>query len=251
MSTLPPEDPSDLDTLFRRWQRDQDAEAREALTRRFLPLAHKLAHRYARSSEPLEDLRQVASLALLKAIDRFDPERANGFAAFATPTILGELKRHFRDAGWSVHVPRGVQERVAEIQRATERLTINRGRPPTAQEIADELELSIEEVLDGLNASHAYDTSSLDAPAGRGGEDPRPVSETLGADDERYELIEADVTIASAVGALSARERQILHLRFSQEMTQSEIAARLGVSQMQVSRLLRRALSNVRERAEG
>jgi RNA polymerase sigma-B factor len=233
--------------LFRAYARHRDQSAREELVRRYLPLARGLARRYARSSEPYDDLVQVASLALLKAIDRFDPERGIDFRAFAIPTILGELKRHFRDCAWAVHVPRSVQERALTVEDANERLTKRHGRPPTVKEIAAYLELSTEDVLDGLKATHAYGTLSLDespsAPAPQG--DETILGETLGTEDERYELIESDVAIAAAVRSLPARDRRILYLRFVREMTQSEIAAHVGVSQMQISRLLQRSLSQL------
>jgi RNA polymerase sigma-B factor len=238
--------------LFRRYRRAGDASAREALVRRYLPLARKLARRYARSSEPYEDLAQVASLALVKAIERFDPERGSDFRSFAIPTILGELKRYFRDSAWAVHVPRSTQERALLVEDANEKLTSARGRPPSVSEIATHLELSGEEVLDGLKAAQAYDTLSLDeSPHGPDETDAVTLGETLGAEDERYELIEADVATAEAFRSLSDRPRRILYLRFVKELTQTQIAAEIGVSQMQVSRLLRSSLSNLREQVEG
>jgi RNA polymerase sigma-B factor len=242
---------ADLTSLFRRWQQDGDADARETLTRMFLPLARKLARRYSRA-ERNEDLDQVASLALLKAIDRFDPERGSGFPAFATPTILGELKRHFRDTGWFAHVPRGAQERALEVQAAGEELTSRNGRPPTTQQIAGYLGVELEAVLDGLNAAASYDAISLEAPLGSSPSDDNPtIGETLGDHDDGYELIEASATVAKLISALPDRERQILHLRFIEEKTQSEIAAEVGVSQMQVSRLLRRSIDGLRRQADG
>jgi RNA polymerase sigma-B factor len=237
--------------LFRSYLRTGDPLARETLVHRYLPLARSLARRYARSSEPYEDLVQVASLALVKAVERFDPERGSEFRAFAIPTILGELKRYFRDAAWAVHVPRSVQERALEIEAVAERLTTSHGRAPTVNQLAADLSLSHEEILDGLMAAEAYDTLSLDesrrSRGGSGGDgDETTVGETLGAEDERYELIEADAAVADAVRCLPQRERHILHMRFVKEMTQGEIAARMGVSQMQISRLLRRALTQLR-----
>jgi RNA polymerase sigma-B factor len=241
----------DVDSLFRSWQQDQDPAARETLTRMFLPLARKLARRYSRA-ERNEDLDQVASLALLKAIDRFDPERGSGFPAFATPTILGELKRHFRDTGWFAHVPRGAQERALEVQAAGEELTSLNGRPPTTQQIAGYLGVELEAVLDGLNAASSYDAISLEAPLGSSPSDDNPtIGETLGREDDGYELIEASATVAKLISALPDRERRILHLRFIEEKTQTEIAAEIGVSQMQVSRLLRRSIDSLRAQAAG
>jgi RNA polymerase sigma-B factor len=248
-----PPDAYRLERLFRRYREASDAVARDELVCLYLPLARSLARRYSRSSEPYEDLVQVASLALLKAIERFDPERGIDFRAFAIPTILGELKRYFRDAAWSVHVPRSVQERALLVEGASERLTNDRGRPPTVNEIADHLHLSAEAVLDGVKAAQAYDTLSLDespgAPTGEG--DEPTLGDTLGAEDERYELIESDLAVVGAVRALPQRERRILYLRFVKEMTQTEIAARMGISQMQVSRLLQRSLAQVAQLADG
>jgi RNA polymerase sigma-B factor len=241
-----------LRELFRRYRGQSDQAAREELVSLHLPLARSLARRYARSSEPYEDLVQVASLALLKAIERFDPERGVDFRAFAIPTILGELKRYFRDAAWSVHVPRSVQERALLVEGATERLTNDRGRPPTVGEIATHVGLSSEDVLDGLKAAQAYDTLSLDESPGAPtleGDEPT-LGDTLGAEDERYELIESDLAVTDALRTLPERERRILFLRFVKEMTQTEIATRMGVSQMQISRLLQRSLAQLAELAD-
>jgi RNA polymerase sigma-B factor len=236
--------------LFRRCRRSGDRAAREALVRRFMPLAHRAARRYVRSSEPQEDLMQVASLALVKAVDRFDPSHGSSFRAYALPTISGELKRYFRDSSWAVHVPRAAQERALAVESATEELTTALGRPPTVAELGENLGLSDDEVLDGLSAARSYETISLDAPTGPEEEDADlTVGGTLGEEDERYELIEADATIAPNVGTLPERERLVLHLRFVEELTQSEIAERIGVSQMHVSRMLRRAIARLRERS--
>jgi RNA polymerase sigma-B factor len=237
--------------LFRRYRRSGDAVARETLVERHLSLARGLARRYSRSSEPYEELVQVASLALVKAVERFDPDRGTEFRAFAIPTILGELKRHFRDSAWAVHVPRSTQERALVVEEANNRLAAKLGRSPTVDEVAGDLGMGRESVLDGLAAAAAYATRSLDETSGGGrsafdsGE--TTIGETLGADDERYELIEADIAIADAARRLPRRERQILHLRFVNDLTQSEIAAEIGISQMQVSRLLRTALAQLRD----
>lgn len=241
-----------LDELFARWREQQDPAAREQLTRIFLPLAHQLARRYVRSSEPIEDLDQVASLALLKAIDRFDPTYGTTFPMFATPTILGELRRYFRDSGWSIHVPRKAQELVLKIQNATEELTALSGRAPSVQDLAKHLDISFEAVLEGLYAANAYETTSLQAPVGGGDEgNDQTLVETIGAEDERYELIETDASAAKLLRDLPERDRRILHLRFIEDMTQTEIAAQIGISQMQVSRLLRRSLTELTEQALG
>jgi RNA polymerase sigma-B factor len=229
--------------------RDRSSEAaRAALARRFMPLARSLARRYERSSEPFDDLVQVASLGLLKAIDRFEPARGNAFVSFAVPTILGELRRYFRDCCWDVHVPRGAQERTLRLEEAQRRLTADLGRPPSVDELAQYLELDAEQVLDALSAAQAYDAMSLDTPRpSAGGEQTTTTyAELLGSVDEGYELVDDSVTIAGALAHLPERERQVLALRFGEDLTQSEIAERIGVSQMQVSRLLRRALEQVR-----
>ncbi|HVR05766.1 MAG TPA: SigB/SigF/SigG family RNA polymerase sigma factor [Solirubrobacteraceae bacterium] len=246
--TLLPPAQDDLGRLFLRWQQDGDASAREALLERFMPLARSLARRYERSSEPLEDLLQVASLGLLKALDRFDPARGYPFASFAVPTILGEMRRHFRDAGWSVHVPRGVQERALKVRDAHERVTNERGRAPTVNQLAQYLELDAEEVLEAMRAIQAYDALSLDSPRPGAPDEESGVTygETLGAEDERYELVELNATVDSVLDRVPPRERLILHLRFVEDLTQTEIAARVGISQMQVSRLLRRTLEQLR-----
>jgi RNA polymerase sigma-B factor len=235
---------------FERWQRDQDPRAREHLIECYLPLAGKLAARYrGRAGEPFDDLLQVASLGLLKAIDRFDPNRGTAFSSFAVPTILGELKRYFRDTGWSVHVPRGAQELALKVQEAEQAISLRLGRSPTAEELALYMEVSVEEVLDGLEASAAHHAISLEVPHDELDGEPRSLSDVLGEHDPRFEQIDASLTVASAATELSDRELRVLKMRFSGELTQSEIAKRLGVSQMQVSRILRRALARLRELA--
>ncbi len=236
--------------LFDRWRVHRDRGARDELISRFLPLARKLARRYAQSSEPYEDLVQVASLGLVKAVERFDPSRGFAFSSFAVPTIVGELKRYFRDASWALHVDRGAQERARKIADAQQALSSRTGRIPTVSELAQYLELSQEEVLDGLQTAEAYGTVSLDAPMA--GEDDEVSSrlETLGVEDQRLLLVHEQATIFAAARGLPAHEREILYLRFGEDLTQSEIAQRVGVSQMQVSRLLRRSLAHLREATE-
>jgi RNA polymerase sigma-B factor len=234
--------------LFERWQRDGDAVARESLVRQFMPLTRSLARRYDRSSEPFEDLLQVASVGLLKALDRFDPELGHTFASFAVPTILGEMRRYFRDCGWSVHVPRGDQERALKVRDAQEGFVNEHGHSPTVNQLAVYLELDTEQVIDALQAIHAYEALSLDAPR-PGSDDDRDAmtyGESLGEEDERYELVEMDATLVTALEHIAARERRMLHMRFVEDLTQTEIAARVGISQMQVSRLLRRSLDQLR-----
>jgi RNA polymerase sigma-B factor len=233
--------------LFRRWTLEGDQAAREALVSRYTPLSRSLARRYGRSSEPFDDLFQVAQLGLLKALDRYDPERGFPFKAFAVPTILGEMRRYFRDSGWAVHVPRGAQERALQVREAQQQLSEDHGHAPTVAELSQYLEIDAEDVLDGLRALAGYGTLSLDAP--RRGEDDEGGSyaESVGEDDARFELIELGLSVGSALARISPRKREILRLRFVEDLTQTQIAERIGVSQMQVSRLLRRCLDELRE----
>ena len=233
--------------LLIRLHDEGDVSAREELVERFLPLARQLARRYQRHNEPLDDLMQVASMGLVKAIDRFDPSRGTAFSTYAVPTILGELKRYFRDSGWAVHVPRGMQERVMKLDQASQELHRKLGRSPSASELAAELRLTSEEVLEAMEASSAYDAISLEEQRGSERDSQEPTyADSLGMEEERYELVEYGATIAPTMKALSERERLILHLRFVEDLTQSEIADRIGVSQMHVSRLIRRALTRLR-----
>jgi RNA polymerase sigma-B factor len=233
--------------LFDRWRRYRDIRARDELIARFLPLARKLARRYMSASEPYDDLVQVASLGLVKAVERFDPERGFAFTSFAVPTIVGELKRYFRDTAWALHVDRGAQERARKIAEAQEEVAAHTGRPPTIHELAQYLEMTEEEVLDGLQTADAYDAISLDAPMASDDADMSSRLEIIGTEDERLELVDTQATIFAAAKHLPARERQILYLRFGEDLTQSQIAERVGVSQMQVSRLLRRSLQRLRD----
>jgi RNA polymerase sigma-B factor len=237
--------------LFERWRDDRDPRARAQLVDHFMPLARKLARRYLGAGEPLEDLLQVASLGLLKAIDRFDPGRGLSFTSFAVPTILGELKRYFRDSGWSVHVPGGLQELALKVQQASAVLSAGNGRSPTIQELAQYLEISIENVIDALQTSSAHHATSLETPVGDSDGSEATLGDTLGADDGRFELVDDSVTISHAAGALSVRERTVLAQHFLEDRTQAEIASRIKVSQMQVSRILRQAIAQLRqERAQ-
>jgi RNA polymerase sigma-B factor len=232
--------------LFESYQKDGDVAARDELVGRFLPLARKLARRYERGGEPFDDLFQVASMGLVKAVERFDPERHTAFSSFAVPTILGELKRHFRDSGWAAHVPRGAQELVLRVNEAADRLTTELGRSPTASELARDLGTSVEAVLEAREAALAHDAASLDAPRGAGDEDDQSWISVLGVEEGRFELIEDGMAIAPVLRALPPRERAILRLRFADDLTQAEIADRLEISQMHVSRLLRRSLARIR-----
>jgi len=233
--------------LFARWQDHGDPRAREELVTRFLPLARKLARRYSGAHEPFDDLLQVASLGLVKAIDRYDTSRGTAFSSFAVPTILGELKRYFRDLGWSVHVPRGAQELALKVEEGRQQLMSRTGRPPSVPELAEYLELSIEDVLEALETAGAHHTASMDSPREDGEEDSGTLADAFGLVDDRFELVDAKVTIAEAARHLGARERRVLLLRFVEDLTQSQIAEMIGVSQMQVSRILRRALEQLRE----
>jgi RNA polymerase sigma-B factor len=233
--------------LFERWRRFEDRRARDELIEQFLPLARKLARRYASSSEPYDDLVQVASLGLVKAVERFDPGRGFAFTSFAVPTIVGELKRYFRDTSWALHVDRGAQELARKISDAQREITTRTGRPPRIDELALYLELSQEEVLDGLQVADAYDAVSLDAPIAGEDDDLSSRLDILGRDDDELDRVDQQATLFAAARHLPKREREILFLRFSEDLTQSEIATRLGVSQMQVSRLLRRSLACLRE----
>ena len=234
--------------LFRRWHEHGDKAAREQLVVRHLSLARKLATRYGRTQEPFEDLFQVASLGLLKAIDRFDPDRGIAFTSFAVPTILGELKRHFRDKGWAVHLPRGLQELVLRIQDADAKLGSAGRRSPTVDEIAEYLNLSAEQVLEGLEALAAHHADSLDQPLDAGQDESSTTAhDTIGTDDEGYDLVDTSASLAAAVRQLRRADREVLALRFRDDLKQSEIAEKIGVSQMQVSRILRRATDQLRE----
>jgi RNA polymerase sigma-B factor len=234
--------------LFRRYQAYPDERVLEQLVTRFEPLARSVASRYQGRGEPAEDLTQVAMLGLLKAISRFDPDRGFAFSTFAMPTMLGELKRYFRDAGWAVHVPRGVKERALEVSRVSDDLSTRLGRSPSLSELAEAMGASEEQTLDAIEAYHARQAPSLDhADDDELGLSP---AETLGAEDERLEQAEYLSVIATGVDSLSESERLILFLRFGRDLTQSEIARRLGTSQMRVSRVLRAAIEKIR-RASG
>jgi RNA polymerase sigma-B factor len=240
---------TDSAELFARWQEGTDRGARDELIRRFLPLTRQLARRYAGGHEPFDDLMQVASVGLVKAIDRFDATRGTAFSSFAVPTILCELKRYFRDLGWSVHVPRGLQEQAIRVQRAQYELTPRAGRAPSVQQVAEYLELSIEEVVDALQAARAHHCASLDAPREHADGESATIADTFGQLDGRLELIEMRIALASAVKHLPPRARRVLALRFNDDMTQVQIAKQIGISQMQVSRILRNTLARLSELA--
>jgi RNA polymerase sigma-B factor len=245
----PDEQLADERTLLRRYARDRDPAVREELVARFMPLARRLASRYRGDREPLDDLVQVASLGLVKALDRFDPDRGVAFSSYAVPTILGELKRHFRDRGWSVRVPRDLQERIAKVERTAARLPTKLGRVPTVNEIAEHLDLDPEEVLEAMQAGQAHHAMSLDAQSETEEGEGIPLSERVGEEDPGFDTVEYGVAIEDAVQSLSERDRTVLHLRFVEDLTQTQIAERVGVSQMHVSRILRGALERLRDEA--
>jgi RNA polymerase sigma-B factor len=210
-------------------------------------MARRLAARYNNPHEPQEDLIQVAAMGLLAAADRFDPDRGVPFASFAIPTILGEIKRHFRSTGWSVHVPRGAQELAQRVDRATRDISGRIGRAPRVVEIAEFLEIGVEDVVIGLDAATAHYAASLDVPAPGGeGDDLPTLGDGLGHDEEGFGLVEAKLSVAMTMRRLPHLERTALRLRIEHDLKQSEIAERMGCSQMQVSRLLRRAATRMR-----
>jgi len=228
--------------LFDIHSREGDSAARDELVDRFMPFARKLAFRYINSSEPMEDLVQVASIGLLNAIERFDPEQGTKFTTFAAPTIIGELKRHFRDKGWAVHVPRDLKERALAVSRHADRLSAALGRSPTVDELADALDCTIEQAIDAIEAGDNYQLPSLDAPVADDGEETCALADTLGSEDEGFELADERHALVTSWATLSGLERQVLGLRLVYGLTQREISSRIGYSQMHVSRLLRRSM---------
>ena len=231
---------------LRRYGADHTPEDREWLVVRYLPLARHVAARYRGGSEPIEDLEQVASLALVKAIDRFDASRGTSFSSYAVPTISGELRRHFRDHTWALRVPRDLQELAVKVGKAEGRLQLELGRAPTATELADHLDVTVEELLEARDAAGANHMSSLDAPVSSDDDDGASLADMLGSDDEGLEHVERALTVDSALEGLDERAREILRLRFQEELTQAAIGERVGLSQMHVSRLIRQALEQLR-----
>jgi RNA polymerase sigma-B factor len=236
--------------LLARYHEHGDPAAREQLVERFLPLARQLARRYQRGGEQLDDLVQVASLGLLKAIDRFDPARETAFSSFAVPTILGELKRHFRDKGWSVRVPRDLQEMAVRVERVAEEMSRELGRAPTPGEIGEQIGVTPEQVLEAREASAAYRAVSLDRPRSEADEEGDSFSDAFGVEDPGYGRAEDSATVDRLMDVLSEREREVLRLRFEEDLTQSEIGQRVGVSQMHVSRLIRQSIARLRDEAD-
>jgi RNA polymerase sigma-B factor len=220
---------------------------RECIVTRCLQLADHVARRYDRRGENLEDLVQVARLGLMNAINRFDPDKSSSFLAFAIPTMMGEVRRHFRDHAWSMHVPRRIRDRHGEITKATAHLTQTLGRAPTAGELSELLGLDHEEVVESLVAAASYNVQSIDAPISGGDGKPRMLAETIGDVDPEFDYITDCAAVRPLLAALPERERTVLHLRFFASMTQSQIAERIGVSQMHVSRILERTLAQLRD----
>jgi RNA polymerase sigma-B factor len=229
--------------LLRRWRDGGDYAAREELVERMLPLARSLARRYANKGEPLDDLEQVASVGLLKAIDRFDVDRGVKFATFAVPTIAGEIKRHFRDRGWMLRVPREVQELNARLSGTRETLTRDLGRSPTVEELATGAQATVDRVVEALSAGEAYTMMSLDEPVADG----VGALDGIGRPDEGFERTEQRLMLRTGFHELAPREREILRLRFFEGLTQREIADAVGISQMHVSRLIRRSVDALRD----
>ena len=238
--------------LFQAYAATGDLAAREELVRRFMPLAAQLARRYANNREPVDDLLQVASLGLIKAVDRYSPDRGAAFSSFAVPTILGELKRHFRDVGWAVHVPRALQELTLRVRAEVDEQSRKLGRSPTPAELAESLGEPVESIIEALESATAHHAVSLDAPLRSSDPDDGDAAwhDRLGVEEDGYDRAEWRGALERGVRALPERDRTILALRFDEELTQSEIAERIGVSQMHVSRLLRRALDRLRAVAE-
>jgi RNA polymerase sigma-B factor len=231
--------------LLRRYHEGGDTSAREELIERHLPLVRSLARRYAGRGESLEDIEQVGAIGLIKAIDRFELARDVSLATYATPNVVGEIKRHFRDKGWAVRVPRALQELNASMSGAIERLTVKLSRSPTVAEIAKELETTPEQVLEALEVGSAYSTISLSG--GPSGEEELDPLETIGTEDEGFARSEQRAALAPALERLPAREREILRMRFEEGLPQTQIAQRVGLSQMHVSRLIRKSLAVMRE----
>jgi len=228
--------------LLRRYHRDGDLAAKDQLAEEMLPLARALAGRYSGRGEPLDDLVQVACIGIMKAIEGFDLDREVRFSSYATPTVLGEIKRHFRDKTWSVRVPRGLQELQLQVAKERDKLTNELGRSPTVQELADAIDAPFEEVLATIQSASARRTRSLDEPTG----EDVTLADSLGGNDPEIDRAEMRALLDGAFGVLSARDREVLRLRFEDDMTQTEIADRIGVSQMQVSRLIRQSLARLR-----
>jgi RNA polymerase sigma-B factor len=238
---------ADDKVLLRRYHEDGDLAAREELIERYMSLVRSLARRYAYRGEQLDDLVQIGAIGLIKAIDRFDVERGVELTTYATPNIIGEIKRHFRDKGWSVRVPRGLQELNVQVSKLIEQLTVQLGRSPTIPELAKAAGVEEEQVLEALESGRAYSSVSLSTGGGSDEDGELDPLESLGTIEHEYEVSEDRAVLAPGFKVLDERERKILHLRFFSGLTQSQIAAEIGISQMHVSRLIRRSLEKIRE----
>ena len=233
--------------LLRRYHEHGDLQAREQLIEQYMSLVRSLARRYSYRGEQLEDLVQIGAIGLIKAIDRFDLERGVELTTYATPNIIGEIKRHFRDKGWSVRVPRGLQELNVQLSRLMEQLTVQLARSPTIPELAKAAGVEEEEVLEALESGRAYTSLSLSVGGGGGDDDDLDPLESIGTEEHQYEVSEDRAVLAPGFKVLDERERKILQLRFFEGLTQSQIAQQVGISQMHVSRLIRRSLEKIRE----
>ena len=233
--------------LLGRYHEDGDLQAREQLIEQYMSLVRSLARRYSYRGEQLEDLVQIGAIGLIKAIDRFDLDRGVELTTYATPNIIGEIKRHFRDKGWAVRVPRGLQELNVQLSRLVEQLTVQLSRSPTIPELAKAAGVEEEEVLEALESGRAYTTLSLSVGGGGGDDDDLDPLESLGTEEHQYEVSEDRAVLAPGFKVLDERERRILQLRFFEGLTQSQIAQQVGISQMHVSRLIRRSLEKIRE----
>jgi RNA polymerase sigma-B factor len=233
--------------LFRRFGDERDPVDRDAIVERFLPLARQLAARYQRPEEPFDDVFQVACFGLVKAVDRFDAGRGVAFSSYAVPTIMGEIKRHFRDRTWAVRVPRDLQELALRVDRVVAELTRDVGRQPSVEEVATAIDVLPEEVLEAMQASSAYRATSLETPRGGGDDEPGDtLGDTVGFVDDGFARAEERAVLDALMRVLTPREREVVRLRFEEDLTQAAIGARIGVSQMQVSRVLRQAITRLR-----
>jgi RNA polymerase sigma-B factor len=233
------------DQRLMRRHRSGDARARDELIERYMPLARSLALRYRRASEPLDDLVQVASMGLVKAVDRWDAERGLAFSSYAVPTILGEIRRYFRDATWDVRPARDLQELCLLVEEAREKLWADLGRSPTVADLAQRVDRSQEEVVEALQATEGRSVRSLDAPVREEEGDSASAGDLIGIEDAEFERVEAGITLERLTGILDDRAREILRLRFQEDLLQSEIAERVGCSQMHVSRIIRASLERL------
>jgi len=238
----------DPDAAFARLQTHPEPALRDGLIERYLPLARSIANRYRHTPQSFEDVLAVANLALVKAVDGFDPSRGLAFSSYAVPTMIGEIKRHFRDTAWALHVPRALKEKVLLVERCERELSTELGRAPTVDDLARASGLNVEGVLDALEARSAHDAESIDSSGDD--DDGGGRAATIGVWDERLEQVDVRATLSSAMAQLSERDQLIIRLRFVDGLTQTQIAERVGVSQMQVSRLLRDALRDLREIVE-